>query len=72
MNLLTIKVTDTEKGFSLLIESDNEELRAEWGERILAFFAGKCGCGCGCGGGSCGCHGDEEEKGEAKEGSCCS
>lgn len=38
MNVLTIKLSDTEKGFSLLIESDNEELRAEWGERILGFF----------------------------------
>ncbi|MEP0813448.1 MAG: hypothetical protein HRF49_02125 [bacterium] len=68
MDMLTIKLTKTDKGYMLTVESEDEEIRAEWGERIQAFLRGQCTCSC-C---SCGCNCDCECcKDDGDGDSCC-
>jgi len=60
MEILNIKLSQTEKGFIVNVESEDINLRAEFGEKLKAFLTGKslcCCCGCDCG---CGCHNKEE------------
>lgn len=78
MELLSIKITETETGFSIVVDSEDEKLRKKWKKRLLGFFASGSSCGCGCcccccccgGSCSCSCCGDSG-KGDAEGEACC-
>ncbi len=63
MDLVSLKLTETETGFTLSFDSADADIRGYWKAKVLDFVAGNCTCSC-CSGSECeccNCGGEEEE-----------
>lgn len=64
MELISLKLAESETGFILTFESGDADMRGYWKAKILEFLAGNCTCSCCAGGGcECSCHDLDDEDG---------
>lgn len=54
MDLVSLKLTETETGFTLAFESADADIRGYWKAKVLDFVAGNCTCSC-CADSGCEC-----------------